>query len=161
MPPSWPLSFCPGAAGRVSVTNNKRIMKKAFIAASGALALAVLAVAPARAEIAVIVAANSSLAPQLTQVCQAFLGKVKSPTPISFNEKSALRDEFFNKACKKDPVQVKAMWGKLIFTGTGTPPAEVDSSAAMKKAVAADPNAVGYIDKKDADASVKVIATAN
>ena len=81
-----------------------------------------------------------------------------SPMEMSF---PALRDEFFAKACKKDPVQVQAMWGKLIFTGTGTPPAEVDSSAAMKKTVAADPNAVGYIDKKDADASVKVIATAN
>ncbi len=125
------------------------------------LAFAMLATAPARAEIAVIVAANSAQAPQVPQVCQAMLGKVKSPTPISFNEKSALRDEFFTKACKKDPVQVKAMWGKLIFTGTGTPPSEVDTAAAMKKAIAADPNAVGYIDKKDADASVKVIATVN
>jgi hypothetical protein len=136
-------------------------MNKATTPAAGALALAMLCAAPARAEIGIIVSAHSSLAPQVAQVCQAFLGKVKSPTPITFNEKSPLRDEFFAKACKKDPAQVQAMWGKLIFTGTGTPPAEVDSSAAMKKAVAADPNAVGYIDKKDADASVKVIATAN
>jgi hypothetical protein len=97
----------------------------------------------------------------VTQVCQAFLGKIKSPTPINLTEKNPLRDEFFAKACKKDPVQVQAMWGKLIFTGTGTPPAEVDSGAAMRKAVAADPNAVGYIDRKDVDATVKVIATAN
>jgi hypothetical protein len=97
----------------------------------------------------------------VAQVCQAFLGKIKSPTPINLADKNPLRDEFFSKACKKDPAQVQAVWGKLIFTGTGTPPAEVDSGAAMKKAVAADPNAVGYIDKKDVDASVKVIATAN
>jgi hypothetical protein len=122
---------------------------------------AALAAAPAQAEVAIIVSAHSSQAPQVAQVCQAFLGKVKSPTPINLNEKNPLRDEFFAKACKKDPVQVQAMWGKLIFTGTGTPPAEVDSAAAMKKAVAADPNAVGYIDKKDADASIKVVATAN
>lgn len=136
-------------------------MNKASIGAAGALALAMLAASPARAEIGIIVSAKSTQAPQLAQVCQAFLGKVKSPTPINLAEKNPLRDEFFAKACKKDPVQVQAMWGKLIFTGTGTPPAEVDSAAAMKKAVAADPNAVGYIDKKDADASVKVIATAN
>jgi hypothetical protein len=136
-------------------------MKKAITAAAGALAFAALATAPSRAEVAIIVSAHSSQAPQVPQVCQAFLGKVKSPTPINLGEKNPLRDEFFAKACKKDPVQVQAMWGKLIFTGTGTPPAEVDSAAAMKKAVAADPNAVGYIDKKDADASVKVIATAN
>ena len=117
--------------------------------------------APAHAEISIIVSSHSSLAPQVAQVCQAFLGKIKTPTPINFTEKNPLRDEFYAKACKKDPVQVQAMWGKLIFTGTGTPPAEVDSGAAMRKAVAADPNAVGYIDRKDVDASVKVIATAN
>jgi hypothetical protein len=136
-------------------------MKKALTAGSAALAAALLAAAPARAEIGIIVSAHSSLAPQVAQVCQAYLGKTKTPTPINFNEKNPLRDEFYAKACKKDPAQVQAMWGKLIFTGTGTPPAEVDSGAAMKKAVAADPNAIGYIDKKDADASVKVIATAN
>ncbi|MFC5547226.1 hypothetical protein [Massilia aerilata] len=139
-------------------------MKKAINTAAGALAaagFAALAAAPAQAEVAIIVSAHSSQAPQVAQVCQAFLGKVKSPTPINLNEKNPLRDEFFAKACRKDPVQVQAMWGKLIFTGTGTPPAEVDSAAAMKKAVAADPNAVGYIDKKDLDASVKVVATAN
>jgi hypothetical protein len=139
-------------------------MKTAINTAAGALAVAgfaALAAAPAQAEVAIIVSAHSSQAPQVAQVCQAFLGKVKSPTPINLNEKNPLRDEFFAKACKKDPVQVQAMWGKLIFTGTGTPPAEVDSAAAMKKAVAADPNAVGYIDKKDLDASVKIVATAN
>jgi len=125
-----------------------------------ALVFAVLA-APAQAEIGIIVSARSTQAPQVAQVCQAYLGKIKSPTPFTFNEKSPLRDEFFAKACKKDAAQVQAMWGKMIFTGTGTPPAEVDSAAAMKKAVAADPNAVGYIDKKDADASVKIIGTAN
>jgi hypothetical protein len=153
-----------GHRARVFVNTNSTFMKKAKTVAAGTLAMAMFAgmsSAPARAEVAIIVSAHSSLAPQVAQVCQAFLGKVKSPTPINFNEKSPLRDEFFSKACKKDPVQVQAMWGKLIFTGTGTPPAEVDSSAAMKKTVAADPNAVGYIDKKDADASVKVIATAN
>ena len=136
-------------------------MNKALSAAASALALAMLAASPAHAEIGIIVSAQSTQAPQVAQVCQAYLGKIKSPTPINLNEKNPLRDEFFAKACKKDPVQVQAMWGKLIFTGTGTPPTEVDSVAAMKKAVAADPKAVGYIDKKDADASVKVIATAN
>jgi hypothetical protein len=37
----------------------------------------------------------------------------------------------------------------------------VDSAAAMKKAVAADANAVGYLDKKDLDGSVKAVASVN
>jgi hypothetical protein len=136
-------------------------MNKRSSAGLSALVLAALAAAPARGEIVIIVAAHASQSPQVTQVCQAFLGKIKSPTPVNFNEKNPLRDEFYAKACKKDPAQVQSIWGKLIFTGTGTPPPELDSAAAMKKAVAADPNAVGYLDKKDLDASVKAVASVN
>ena len=132
-------------------------MNKRYAAGLSAFSLAVLAAAPAQAEIVIIVSAQAQ-APQVAQVCQAFLGKLKAPTPVNFNEKNPLRDEFYSKACKKDPAQVQAMLGKLLFTGTGTPPAEVDSAAAMKKAIAADPRAVGYVDKKDVDASVKAIA---
>jgi hypothetical protein len=128
---------------------------------SSAFALAALLSAPASAEVVIIVSPQSALAPAVGQVCQAYLGKLKTPTPVNFNEKNPLRDEFYSKACKKDAAQVQAIWGKLIFTGTGTPPSEVDSAAAMKKSVAADPKSVGYIDKKDVDASVKVIASAN
>ncbi len=133
-------------------------MNKRYAAGLSAFSLAVLAAMPAQAEIVIIVSAQAAQAPQVAQVCQAFLGKLKAPTPVNFNEKNPLRDEFYSKACKKDPAQVQAMLGKLLFTGTGTPPAEVDSAAAMKKAIAADPRAVGYVDKKDVDASVKAIA---
>lgn len=136
-------------------------MQKRVAAGLSGLALAMLAVAPARAEIVIIVSSHASQSPQVAQVCQAYLGKTKAPTPVNFTEKNPLRDEFYAKACKKDPAQVQAIWGKLLFTGTGTPPAEVDSAAAMKKAVAADTNAVGYLDKKDLDASVKAVASAN
>jgi hypothetical protein len=37
----------------------------------------------------------------------------------------------------------------------------MSDAAAVKKAVAADPKAVGYIDKADVDASVKVVLTLN
>lgn len=125
------------------------------------LALALAASPLAQAEVAMIVAANSTLAPPVEQICQVYLGKLKTPTPFTLSEQNPVRDEFYSKACKKDPAQVRAIWGKLIFTGTGTPPKEVASGADMKKAIAANPASVGYIDKKDVDASVKVIATAN
>lgn len=115
----------------------------------------------AQAEVVVVVAADSALAPTVEQICQVYLGKIKAPTPISLGEQHPVRDEFYSKICKKDPAQVRAIWGKLIFTGTGTPPKEVASSGEMKKAVAANKTAVGYLDKKDIDASVKVIATTN
>jgi hypothetical protein len=117
--------------------------------------------AEARGEVVVIVSAQSPQVPPVDKVCQVFLGKLKTPRPISMLEPAATRDEFYSKICKRDPAQVRAIWGKLIFTGSGTAPREVASADEMKKAVAADPNSVGYLDRKDVDASVKVIATAN
>lgn len=130
-----------------------------------ALQLAVLAAAlsgaGARAEVVVIVSSKSTLAPSVEQVCQSFLGKIKNPVPITLNEKNATRDEFYSKSCNKDPAQVRSIWAKLIFTGGGTPPKEVENDKDMKKLVAADPQSIGYIDKKNLDASVKMIGAAN
>ena len=53
------------------------------------------------------------------------------------------------------------MWSRLAFTGQGQPPKELADAEAVKKAVAADPKAVGYIDKADVDASVKVVLVLN
>ncbi len=125
------------------------------------LVLASMSAPLAQAEIVLVVSSKSALAPTVEQTCQVFLGKLKTPTPVNLTEQNPTRDEFYAKACKKDPAQVKAIWGKLIFTGTGTPPKEVGNGGEMKKTVAADPNSVGYIDKKDVDASVKVVATLN
>lgn len=130
-----------------------------------ALQLAVLAsalsVAGARAEVVVIVSSKSTLAPSVEQVCQSFLGKIKTPVPITLSEKNATRDEFYSKSCNKDPAQVRSIWAKLIFTGSGTPPKEVENDKDMKKLVAADPLSIGYIDKKNLDASVKMISAGN
>jgi hypothetical protein len=134
-------------------------MKQKTFAGGSALLLAALAM-PARAELVVIVSAKAN-APANELICQAYLGKTKQPVPVNLPEKNPVRDQFYAKACHKDPAQVRSIWSKLIFTGGGTPPQEVDSEQDMKKTVAADPSRIGYIDKKDVDASVKIIATLN
>jgi ABC-type phosphate transport system substrate-binding protein len=61
----------------------------------------------------------------------------------------------------RDNAQIKAIWSKILFTGRGLPPKQLPDSEAIKKAVAANPNAVGYIEKSLVDASVKVVLTVN
>ena len=53
------------------------------------------------------------------------------------------------------------MWSRLIFTGKATPPKELPDAAAVKKAVATDPKAIGYIDKSEVDSTVKVLLLLN
>jgi len=133
---------------------------KAMIKAT--LGAAVLALAlPAMAEVVVVVnpkASESSMTKE--QVAQFFLGKSSSMTPVDQPESSPIRGEFYKKVTDKDASQVKALWSKLVFTGKATMPKEAADSAAVKKAVAADPKAIGYIEKSAVDGSVKVIYTA-
>jgi ABC-type phosphate transport system substrate-binding protein len=47
-----------------------------------------------------------------------------------------------------------------VFSGKATPPKELlSSSADVKKFVAANPDAIGYIEKSAVDGSVKVVLT--
>jgi ABC-type phosphate transport system substrate-binding protein len=131
-------------------------MKK-FIKPSLALGALLLAL-PAMAEVVVVVntkAAESSMTKE--QVSQVFLGKSTAMTPVDQSEDAPVRTEFYKKVTDKDPSQVKALWSKLVFTGKAAMPKEVGDSAAVKKAVAANPKAIGYIDKSAVDASVKVV----
>lgn len=127
------------------------------IVAAAALAASV----PAMAEVVVVVnpkAAESSMTKD--QVAQFFLGKSSAMTPVDQSEDSPQRAEFYKKVTDKDASQAKALWSKLVFTGKATMPKEVANSAAVKAAVAANPKAIGYMDKASVDASVKVVYTA-
>jgi len=124
-------------------------------------AAAVSACAPALAEVVVVVnpkAAESSMTKD--QVAQFFLGKSSAMTPVDQSESAPVRAEFYKKVTDKDASQAKALWSKLVFTGKATMPKEVGDSAAVKAAVAANPKAIGYMDKASVDASVKVVYTA-
>jgi ABC-type phosphate transport system substrate-binding protein len=72
-------------------------------------------------------------------------------------EGSSTRTEFVTGILKKSEQQYKAYWAKLLFTGKGNPPKELESSADVKAEVAANKNAIGIIDVADVDDSVKVV----
>jgi len=124
-------------------------------------AAALLLALPAMAEVVVVVnpkAAESSMTKD--QVAQFFLGKSSAMTPVDQPESAPVHAEFYKKVTDKEASQVKALWSKLVFTGKATMPKEASDSAAVKKMVASDPKAIGYIEKSAVDASVKVIYTA-
>jgi hypothetical protein len=108
----------------------------------------------------IVVVGNPAAAPMTKdQVSDVFLGKNQSYTPIDQAEGAPIRGAFYKQATGRDAAQVKAAWSRLVFSGKAQPPREVADAAAVKKAVAADPKAVGYIDKASVDASVKVLST--
>ncbi|HEX2547565.1 MAG TPA: hypothetical protein VHL79_21960 [Ramlibacter sp.] len=98
-------------------------------------------------------------APALTkeQVADVFLGKGTTLVPVDQPEASPLYAEFYRKATGRDVAQVKATWARLVFSGKAQAPRQLADSAAVRRAVAADPKAIGYIEKSAVDNSVKVI----
>lgn len=110
----------------------------------------------------VVVIGNPAAAPLTKeQVADLFLGKAQGMKLIDQPNSSPVKAAFYEKATGHDLSQVKATWSRLIFTGKGQPPKEVPDAAAVKKAVAADPKAIGYIQKSEVDSSVKVVLALN
>ncbi len=106
-----------------------------------------------------VVIGNLSASPLTkNQVADIFLGKDQAHAPVDLDDSSPLRAEFYKKATGREPAQVKAAWSRLVFSGRAQSPKEVADLSAVKKAVAADPRAVGYIEKSAVDASVKVLS---
>jgi hypothetical protein len=129
--------------------------------ALGALILALLAVEPSRAD-EIVVIVNPATAPiSKEQVADLYLAKGGDLIPIDQAADSAIYVEFYKKATGRDTAQIKAIWSRILFTGRGVPPKQLPDSAAVKKAVAANPKAVGYIEKSALDASVKVALSLN
>ena len=120
------------------------------------------------AQVAVVAGAKSDV-PTLTkdQVAGLYVGSSftlpggGSVNLLDQSESSDARKQFYGKVTDKSQSQIKATWSRLTFSGKGTPPKEMGSSADVKKAVAASPNTIGYIEKSAVDSSVKVVFSAD
>ncbi|MGE5451664.1 MAG: hypothetical protein ACM3VZ_07450 [Acidobacteriota bacterium] len=131
-----------------------------FVLASGALLMA----QAASAQVAVIVNLKSPMASMTPeQVSAVFLGKSNTlpsgatAVPADLPDSSGAREQFYSKAAGKTGAQVKATWARLTFSGKATPPKELGTAADVKKFVANNVDAIGYIEKSAVDATVKVV----
>jgi ABC-type phosphate transport system substrate-binding protein len=139
-------------------------MTKLSLAAFALTLLAAAAPAAAQEVVAVVSARSPITTLNPEQVADIFLGKASrfpdgtQAVPIDQTEESDVRDKFYALYAGKSPSQVKAHWAKIVFTGRGHPPKQVQSNAEAKKAIADNPRAIGYIDARSVDTSVRVLA---
>jgi ABC-type phosphate transport system substrate-binding protein len=128
------------------------------------LALALTAT-PVRADVVAVVSVKSAVtALSKNQVIDIFLAKsVRFPdgspaVPIDQTEGAAARDEFYSNFSGKSAAQLKAYWSKIIFTGRGQPPKALSNSDEIKKLLAQNPSAIGYIDRSLVDNNLRIVA---
>lgn len=92
-----------------------------------------------------------------------FLGKTgefangRRAVPVDQTPGTASRIKFMKSVIEKSEDELKGYWSKLMFSGKGQPPREVGDDVAVKAWVASNPDAIGYIDGKFVDGSVKVL----
>ncbi len=125
-----------------------------------------LAVGTAAATVVTVVSANSPIMSlSRSEAADIFLGKSyrfpdgEQATPIDQPEASRAREQFYQSVAGESLAQLKAYWSRIIFTGRGQPPKIAASGAELKKLLAANPLAIGYLDSAEVDPSVKVLNT--
>jgi hypothetical protein len=132
------------------------VIRHIISSALSAVFLALFTVCDVRAEEIVVIVNLAAATISEEQIADLYLGRSDAWTPIDQAAGSEIYVEFYKKVTGRDSAQVKAIWSRILFTGRGIPPKQLRDSEAVKKAVADNPKAVGYIEKSAADASIKV-----
>lgn len=121
------------------------------------LLLCLLALSPVvHAQIAVVMSPGSASMTKV-QVANIYLGRRFDLKPIDLPDGVPLRATFYRAAADADLTQVRSAWARIIFTGRGEAPRELPDAAAVKKAVASNPRAIGYIDAAALDSTVRAV----
>lgn len=98
-----------------------------------------------------------------TKLAQIYLGKMKNYSngktikAVDLPKNSAAHKKFYKSVVKKSDSAMNRHWSKLKFTGKGKPPKTLDTARDVIKWVANTEGAIGYIDGKYLNKSVKVV----
>lgn len=135
------------------------------IAISSLLVSNLIFVSQSIAEVSVIVHPDNNSTFDKTIIKKMFLGKSKNfdngKVVILLSPKTGTpaSDEFNKNVLRKTAPQINAYWSKMIFTGKGTPPQEMESATEIISAIAGNKDAISFIDTGSVTDAVKVVAT--
>jgi ABC-type phosphate transport system substrate-binding protein len=78
--------------------------------------------------------------------------------PLNLEAQSDLRDAFTRRVLRMSVPELQRYWNERYFHGI-FPPRVLSSGAAVKRYVATDRDAIGYVDASEVDASVRTVLT--
>jgi ABC-type phosphate transport system substrate-binding protein len=138
-----------------------RALRAAVLSLAIALAFRV---SPAHAEapIAVIIHPKRTATLDRTDVARIYLRQRRfwddGEAIVALNQPpgSAIREEFFRKVVGSDSASLGDYWNELYFHGV-FPPIALSSTEAVKRYIASNRNAIGYVYESEVDSSVRVV----
>jgi ABC-type phosphate transport system substrate-binding protein len=113
--------------------------------------------------VAVIVNKDNDHAINKALIAKIYTGKDKEWSNgdkillLDLPENSPTRVSFSNDILGKSVSGLKFTWAQMMFSGVAVPPKVVQSDEEVKKYVAENKNAIGYIKASSLDDSVKVV----
>lgn len=118
----------------------------------------------AHAELVVVAHPHSGIE-RLTQdeVINIYLGRYRRlasgmlAEPLDQPADAEARSRFYRRLVNKSLAEINAYWARLVFSGKTQPPRVVESVDSMLRLVATHPGALGYVERSQADARVKVV----
>jgi hypothetical protein len=78
-------------------------------------------------------------------------------TVFVLNDTAPLHAEFTKKMLDTFPYQLRRAWDRLVFSGTGQAPREVDSVDEMYRRIVSTPGSIGYLPDDRVDTRVQVL----
>ncbi|MEC8010062.1 MAG: phosphate ABC transporter substrate-binding protein [Pseudomonadota bacterium] len=136
-------------------------MKKVLIKTT--LLLMALLSLQSKAEVVIIVNKDNQAILRKKEIKDLYLGRIiffpngRAATAYNKPESDDTRIEFQRLYLNKDKNEIKSYWSKLIFTGKGAPPQTLLNDQDVISMVNSNINAIGYIDSKSLDDSVRTI----
>jgi hypothetical protein len=128
------------------------------------LALGILPIGEALAELVVVVNARTGVAVMTrAEVMHIFFGRSRQffngmeAKPVDLVDSHPNRARFYQQLVGKDLSEVNAYWARLLFSGRGQPPVRLANSDEVMKWVAANPGGIGFVEPSKVDARVKVV----
>lgn len=130
---------------------------------TGVVLMSAVPVRSQATEIVVIVHPDNVHAVDRTYVQRLFTGVLRtwpdgSPAfPLDLPDEHATRVAFCQQWLGRSVPNVRTLWTQNVFTGKGMPPRITSMEAEMRRLVATNRNAIGYLTLTLADSSVKVV----
>jgi len=127
------------------------------------IALALFATAARAGDFVVIVNKDNSSHVDKETVAKIYTGDLKSWTdgapvmPIDLPESNPVRASFSTEVLGKTIASLRALWAQMIFSGKALPPRQVVTDDDVKKLVATNKGAIGYIKPSSVDDSVMAV----
>jgi ABC-type phosphate transport system substrate-binding protein len=126
------------------------------------LALLAPALAGGRDRVAVIVNRERRADLSIDDVAQIYLRRKRfwedgAPVvPLNLPSANPLRERFSQLVLRETETRLADYWNRLYFRGI-LPPATLVSTESVRRYVASDPNAIGYLPDSEVDGSVRVL----